>query len=44
MEDNNIRNNNIFNKSQKNFKTNYTNQRQYSDEYLESFYENLKWK
>jgi len=38
MEDNNIRNNI---KSNKNTYSNYTNQREYSDEFLNSLYANL---
>src|SRR5699024_12255147 len=41
VEDNNIRNNNkINNKEQRNFLSNYENQREYSKEFLESLYEN----
>lgn len=39
-EDNNIRNNNITNKAHKKLISNYTNQRQYSEEFLESLYAN----
>ncbi len=41
VEDNNIRNNNkINNKEQRNFLSNYENQREYSKEFLESLYAN----
>ena len=41
-EDNNIRNNNITNKNgQKKFISNYTDQRQYPDEFFNQFYANL---
>lgn len=42
MEDNNIRNNNITNKNgHKKFISNYTDQRQYPDEFFNQFYANL---
>ena len=41
VEDNNIRNNNITNKKgQKKFISNYTDQRQYPDEFFNQFYAN----
>lgn len=42
IENNNIKKNNIINKSQRKFISNYTNQREYSDEFLESLYANFK--
>ena len=42
VEDNNIRfNNKMNNKRHRNFISNYTNQREYSDEFLNSLYANL---
>lgn len=42
MKDNNIKNNNITNKkAQKKFISNYTDQRQYPDEFFNQFYANL---
>lgn len=44
MKDNNIKNNNITNKkSQKKFISNYTNQREYSEEFLNSLYANSQY-
>lgn len=43
VEDNNIRNNTKYNnKAQKKYISNYTNQREYSEEFLNSLYVNLK--